>query len=275
MISRHSKAHVPVKLLIPPCDNKFWRFCCRHRLRERKGCESRASTCVLGITFQLSRPELFRSSEEESFHSIFSDLLSRFLLLASTIKAFAGENTSNSLVPHLGLQTVLWIKSDKAFGLIMDSTYSKDFGEIPAQNRFRFPTSDSEDNLEDFCTGFTSSDESFSSNGSKSSSDTNKTETFDLSLRGSSTNESNHVAINAQKQNHKSLKSIARLWKNFRVQSDKSKQQQQAPRSILRKPTEYFFVKGMSGLPLRVVKTSSSSSQTSCHRCTVKNAAIS
>lgn len=157
----------------------------------------------------------------------------------------------------------------------MDSTYTKDFGEIPAQNRFRFPASGSEENLEDLCTGFTSSDESFSSRGSKTSSQT-KSENFDLSLRGTSTgstNESNHAVINTPKHNHKSLKAIANLWKNFTVQSDKSKKQQQ-PRSILRKPTEYFFVKGMSGLPLRVAKTTSSSSQASCHRCTAKNAAI-
>lgn len=153
--------------------------------------------------------------------------------------------------------------------------YSKDFGEIPAQNRFRFPTSDSQDNLEDFCSGFTSSDESFGSNASKSTTGS-KNENFDLSLGGSSTNGSNHAVINTRKHSHKSLQSIARLWKNFRSQSDKSKQQQ--PQSILRKPTEYFFVKGMSGLPLRVVKTpssSSSSSQATCHRCIAKNGAIS
>lgn len=155
----------------------------------------------------------------------------------------------------------------------MNSTYSKDFGEIPAQNRFRFPTSSSDENLEDFCTGFTSSDESFSSNASKSSAES-KNENFDLSLRGSSANGSNRAVINT-KHSNKSLQSIVRLWKNFRSPSDKSKQQQQ-PQSILRKPTEYFFVKGMSGLPLRVVKTSSSSSsQASCHRCIAKNAAIS
>lgn len=261
--------------LMLACSHKFWKVCA---VTERLWLSSYDR---LALSHFHSR-DRFSALTEENFSLNFlrlvesSDDVVTFSI--SSIKVITCENISNSLLLQFGLQAstkTVWLNLDY---LSMNSTYSKDFGEIPAQNRFRFPTASnasSEDNLEDFCTGFTSSDESFSSNASKSSTET-KNENFDLSLRGSSTNGSNHAVINTQKQSHKSLQSIARLWKNFRSRSDKSKQQQQ-PQSILRKPTEYFFVKGMSGLPLRVVKTPSlsSSSQASCHRCIAKNSAIS
>lgn len=154
----------------------------------------------------------------------------------------------------------------------MESNYhSNDFGEIPSNH-----SHGATDNLEDFCHNFTSSDESFNSNsssGSGSSSSASKSfektndvmRSNDLSLRSqTSFNGVNNTA--ARKENHKSFGSIVKMLKNLNLKHEKPSHK----RSILRKPTEYTFVKGMSGLNLRVIKPTQSTPG-SCQQCLSKN----
>lgn len=148
----------------------------------------------------------------------------------------------------------------------MDQSVLKDFSEMSLKTRHSSAT----DNLEDSCYGFTSSDESFDSNTSSSSSQQNdSSDSSDLSQRDSKPNESKPNEINTNSGDHKSFVSIMkRLKNNIKRKSEKSKAQ---PQSILRRPQEYVFVRGMSGLPLRVKAPQSSS----CHLCVSENSAIS
>lgn len=152
----------------------------------------------------------------------------------------------------------------------MEPTYhSKNFAEIPSRRRL---SSSVCENLDELCFSFTSSDDSFNSNSSKSSekkNDVNKN--CDLSSSdddNKSNNETDTIGVNTRQGNHKSFVSIVRFLK--KISSKKADQnQQQASRSILRRPSEYIYVKGISGIPIRVLKTSPPTS--SCHRYVAKN----
>lgn len=152
----------------------------------------------------------------------------------------------------------------------MEQAYpATNFNEIQSENR-RFSNGGTSENLEDFRHYFTSSDESFNSNSSSNSDKSfekknDVLKTCDLLLNGVDSQSNcvnyNDVDINensTRKEHHKSFKSIVKYVKNFSLKSEKSSDSQQQSQSILRRPTEYVFVKGMSGVPIRVAKASSS-----------------
>lgn len=159
---------------------------------------------------------------------------------------------------------------DQTLSVNTDQAYlSKNFNEIQSQKRF-LPSGTSE-NLEDFRHYFTSSDESFTSNSSSNSDKSYQKKndvlkTCDLLLNDDD-KRSNWVNYNdvdnnehsSSKEHHKSLKSLVQYVKKLSLKSEKSTEDQHQNRSILRRPTEYIFVKGMSGLPIRVPKASPSS----------------
>lgn len=154
----------------------------------------------------------------------------------------------------------------------MDNTYlATDFNEI--QSKQRFTAHGSTENLENFCHYFTSSDESFNSNSSSSSGQSfekknDLLKTCDLLLNADDSRSNcvnyNDVQINQKatkkEQNQSSIMSIIKYVKKLSLKSEKTNESSQQNRSILRRPTEYTFVKGMSGLPIRVAKSSPSSS---------------
>ena len=153
----------------------------------------------------------------------------------------------------------------------MDQAYqARNFNEI--QSTKGFASRSASENLEDFCHYFTSSDESFNSNSSSNSDESfekknDVLKTCDLLLndedRKSNCVNYNDVDINENntlKTHHKSFRSIIKYVKKMSAKSEKSNDNQQPSRSILRRPTEYTFVKGISGVPIRVAKVSPSTS---------------
>jgi hypothetical protein len=70
---------------------------------------------------------------------------------------------------------------------------------------------------------------------------------------------------------YKSLLSMIKILKKFSVKENSKKANCETSKSILRRPREYMFVKGMSGLSIRVEKVPSASSQAYCHRCYTRN----
>lgn len=156
----------------------------------------------------------------------------------------------------------------------MEPTYhSKNFNEISSNRRL---SSSVCENLDELCFNFTSSDESFNSSSSKSSekkNDVNKNcdlSSIDDDNKSSriSYNEMDINGVNNRKSNNKSFVSIVKFLKNLSTKKS-DREQTQASRSILRRPSEYVFVKGMSGLPMRVLKTSPPT--TSCNRYIAKH----
>lgn len=159
----------------------------------------------------------------------------------------------------------------------MESNYhSKDFCEIPSNH-----SHGDSDNLEDshnFCHNFTSSDESFTSNssaGASSSSDKSFEKKNDVmrssdlmsdSLRSRT---SFNGVNNAEAGNHKSFGSIIKMLKNLNLRHEKPRNKEHK-HSILRAPTEYTFVKGLSGLNLKVPVIKESAAAC-CQRCISKN----
>lgn len=146
----------------------------------------------------------------------------------------------------------------------------KDFTEIPSSYTNSSPHRMSSGKYDDFSSlNFNSSDESFNSNSSSSSNSSAKkndgSKNFDLSLNDCDSKNSEHIYsetdANSKPEHHKSLVSIIKFFKN----SMKNKPSNDQPQSILRRPTEYGYVRGISGLPIRVIKASSSSAAC-CHR---------
>lgn len=143
----------------------------------------------------------------------------------------------------------------------MESTYhSKDFMEIPSSSRFPSRTSES---LDDCYFTFNSSDESFNSNrGSNSSKSLEKTNDVirkcDLSSEDGNSSSGNSLSETDTNGRRRNYKSIIKFLKNFRPKTEARSEQQNKNQSILRRPTEYIYVRGLSGLPLRVIKASSS-----------------
>lgn len=119
---------------------------------------------------------------------------------------------------------------------------------------------------EDFssCTSnflFNTSDESFNSNSSSeySTKKNDVSKNFDLSCDGGSKNSNqsfNEIDSRGKPKHHKSVGSIIKFLKNSMTNKATNDQHQ----SILRRPTEYGYVRGISGLPIRVIKASSSTS---------------
>lgn len=150
----------------------------------------------------------------------------------------------------------------------MEPTYhSKNFMEIPSTRRL---SSSVCENLDDLCFSFTSSDESFNSSSSKSSEKKNDVNKSSDLLPSDDDNKSSRISYNEMDingattttQTHKSFVSIVRFLKKISTRKADDNQASSS-RSILRRPSEYVFVKGMSGLPMRVLKTQQST--TSCH----------
>lgn len=152
----------------------------------------------------------------------------------------------------------------------MESTYhSKDFMEIPSSSRFPSRVSES---LDDCYFTFNSSDESFnsnrSSNSSKSLEKTNDViRKCDLSNDDGNSSGGNSLSETDTNDRRRNYKSIIKFLKNFKPKTEGRSEQQSKNQSILRRPTEYTFVRGMSGLPLRVIKSSTSTGNC-CSRCT-------
>lgn len=152
----------------------------------------------------------------------------------------------------------------------MESKYhSKDFMEIPSSSRFPSRTSE---RLDDFYFTFNSSDESFnsnrSSNSSKSLEKTNDViRKCDLSSEDGSSSGGNSLSETDTNSRRRNYKSIIKFLKNFKPKSDARNEQKNKNQSILRRPTEYTYVRGLSGLPLRVIKASTSTGNC-CQRWT-------
>lgn len=70
---------------------------------------------------------------------------------------------------------------------------------------------------------------------------------------------------------YKSLLSMIKILKKFSVKENGKKTNCETSKSILRRPREYMFIKGMSGLSIRVEKVPSASSKAYCHRCYTRN----
>jgi hypothetical protein len=153
----------------------------------------------------------------------------------------------------------------------MDNSYqSSEFSEIP-----RFLSRRHSEDFSDSCFGFNSSDESFESNTSSVKTNDSRSK-CDLSLHtrlgGHHQTDINDSDTQSQSDRRKSFTAIVKFLKRI-AKSKTSSDRPSASRSILRRPTEYVFVKGMSGLPMRVDKASAASSSTtsSCQRCLAKN----
>lgn len=147
--------------------------------------------------------------------------------------------------------------------------HSKSFIEIPTIRKCS--TGRSDNNIEDSCFSFNLSDDSFNSNSSTDSNKSNEKKNdgiknCDLLPTSDEENKSGReIDINGvNSQNHKSSHSIIKILKRFSTRNDSSHQKRR--QSILRQPTEYIFVKGMSGVQIRVAKPSSSSSSSSYQR---------
>jgi hypothetical protein len=99
-------------------------------------------------------------------------------------------------------------------------------------------------------------------------------------ISGVSSNESEETEITQapkpKKQHHyKSLSVIIKLLKNFSIKDSGKKTGGVPARSnIFRPPKEYVFQKGISGITMRVEKSSSPSpvsAKNFCHRCYIRN----
>lgn len=137
-----------------------------------------------------------------------------------------------------------------------------EFNEIQSSS-----SSNESGSLNDSRYNFSSSDESFNSNSSQQFQKKNEVnENFDL-LLSDDDNKNSGLSFNemdtTSQQNHKSFGSLVKFLKRI---SAKKSSHQQPTQSILRRPTEYCFVKGMSGLSIRVAKASPSSTTACCHR---------
>lgn len=84
------------------------------------------------------------------------------------------------------------------------------------------------------------------------------------------TENSEETKENKKHSRYKSLLSMIKILKKFSVKETKKANCEQQTKSILRRPREYTFVKGISGLSIRVEKVPSSS-KTFCHRCYMRN----
>lgn len=147
----------------------------------------------------------------------------------------------------------------------------KDFMEIPethkSQSIHRMSSGGNHDDFFDY--NFNASDESFNSNSSSSSKSSSSEKKNDVNYdllrggRGSKGSEQsfNEIDSHNKPEHHKSFVSIVKFFKS----SVKSKTTHCQHQSILRQPTEYGYVRGISGLPIRVIKSSSPSSA-SCLR---------
>lgn len=177
------------------------------------------------------------------------------LVTLTILHNHAGENGESNKTPSVELEIIsdesqvegLTSRKSKAlFGLL-----SMEFNEISSSS-----TSNVSGSFSDY--RFSSSDESFGSNNSrKSYHKTNGAiENFDLLL------------ADRDDKKHEHRKSFASLVKFLTKISARKSSIEEPTKSILRRPTEYCFVRGISGLPMRVVKPPSTS--TSCHRCCEK-----
>lgn len=148
----------------------------------------------------------------------------------------------------------------------MDYT-NKGFLEIPSPSNFELQNNIKD--LRDLNLNFNSSDESFSSNSTKnySGKKNDVLNSFDLlcdSASKSSDQSLEEMDISRKAKNHKSFVSIIKFLRN----SMKNKATRDQPQNIFRRPTEYIRVRGISGLPIKVIKESSVSS--SCYQHVVK-----
>lgn len=135
---------------------------------------------------------------------------------------------------------------------------SKTFMEIPPKEGCSSISSGNSDTLGDF-SSFKSSDGSFNSTSSRSLNRNNEEKSFDSSDNENQSSENyTETTSNSytKKESHKSFEPIIKFFKRFSTKSKTSSSHQQ---SILRQPTEYRFVKGISGVPcrIRIAKASS------------------
>lgn len=138
-----------------------------------------------------------------------------------------------------------------------------EFNEIQSSSS---SSSNESGSLHDSRYNFSSSDDSFNSNSSQQSQKKNESnENFDL-LLSDDDNKNSGLSFNEMdtrtQRHHKSFVSLVKFLRKI---SSKKSSQQQPTQSILRRPTEYRFVTGMSGLPIRVAKASPSTTAC-CHR---------
>lgn len=151
----------------------------------------------------------------------------------------------------------------------MESSYQlKSQNQDPRMRRsFSYSSGSSGNN-----SSFTSSNNSIMSNNScqktncaSKNSDLLPSDDDNNNSSGTSCDEMDMSLNDAKPERH--LKSFVSIIKFLRNISAKKSNNQALNRSILRRPTEYCFVKGISGLPMRV----RASSTTSCHRCIAKH----
>lgn len=113
---------------------------------------------------------------------------------------------------------------------------------------------------------FTSSDESFGSCSSRSykkvindTTEKNVWSSRNKNRMGNHMETKRNEIETIEHQNHKSMVSIIKFLK--KISSKKSEN----PKQLYRRPTEYFFVRGCSGLTIRVAKTPNTLAF--AHRC--------
>lgn len=140
----------------------------------------------------------------------------------------------------------------------------KNFTEIQSTHKnsstHRMSTGNFDDDFSSY--NLNSSDDSFNSNNSCSSSSEKKNDVlknYNLLLNDGDSKASEHslseIDSHSKTQQHKSFQSsIIKFLKN----SMKNKPANDQHQSILRRPTQYVHVRGISGLPIRVIKASSS-----------------
>lgn len=137
-----------------------------------------------------------------------------------------------------------------------------DYLGIPSTSNGFLDTQSDSDNFGDFSScSFNSSDESFTPSSSRkfSTKKNDMIKNFDLLCDNDSKNSGqsfNEIDTQNRPKHHKSFTSIIKLLMNSMKHSTRSDQHQ----SILRRPTEYGYVRGISGLPIRVIKASSATS---------------
>jgi hypothetical protein len=126
----------------------------------------------------------------------------------------------------------------------------KDFLDIPTPSKFEFQSSF-------YSLNFNSSNESFSSEppSEYSTKKNDVLKNFDL-LCDSNSKNSEEIDIRNRPKHHKSFVSIIKFLRNTMRNKETNDQRQ----SIFRRPTEYGYVRGISGLPIKVIKASSTTS---------------
>jgi hypothetical protein len=144
------------------------------------------------------------------------------------------------------------------------------------------------DSIEDLYFDITSFDDSCIPNHRRHDSVRNFDTSSDISVDYSSSkssqtssNESDNMNLNVPKQkknrHYKPLMTVIKILKNFSIKDGGSKTAREPKNNIFRQPRvsrEYTYIKGISGIAIRVEKASSpitTAAQNSCHRCHIRN----